>query len=326
MLKSCTQEPFDSSGARQRYHPEVGVRPAELPNEKQPANTAVFLDLSGFLFFAEIPVGKKAAAEEYIVGVAYDKAVCAVVCTASEETAERLGDLLRRWAVIECVALTTEWTKRVSFPADGGARLLILDLDSVELLEKTLPLKHDLGLIVISGDAGRAIYSYRWHPAAFLKPDFDLRRLSHALAACEKYWTQGRLGLESPYRRRTFRLPLGRIRYVEAAAHYCLFNQGKSAIRLRFSIDEMEKLLPEPPFVRCHRSYLVHLGAVAGMTYTSLTLHGGGSLPLGRTYVQSLRAALQAWQRGETQYDDFYLGLRRPSGGTGEPDPHASGL
>lgn len=243
------------------------------------------------------------------MSLAYDSAVLAQVCTASDELAKRLLRMLRRWALSECVTLSAERTEGVPFREDGGAQLLILDMDSVELPEIMPPRPADTGLIVISGDAGRVIRSYRWHPTAFLKPDFDQQKLADALTSCERFWQHGRLGLESPYRRRSFRLPLGRIRYVEAAAHYCLFNQGKTSLRLRFSVDEMEKLLPDPPFVRCHRSYLVHLGAVTGMTYTAVTLRGDVTIPLGRTYVRSLRAALQSWQRGENENDDFDPGL-----------------
>lgn len=243
------------------------------------------------------------------MSIAYDKAICVRVCTVSEEMAARLIGMLRRWACAECVVLSAERTNSVSFGENGSSQLLILDMDSVEPAEK-LPTRHaDTGLILISGDAGRAIRSYRWHPSAFLKPDFDQNRLADAMNACERYVQCGRLGLESPLKRRPFRLPLGRIRYVEAAKHYCLFNQGKTSIRLRYSVDEMEQLLPDPPFVRCHRSYMIHLGYVTGMTYTTVMLRGGVSVPLGRTYVQSVRAALQAWQRGEQRYDDFNTGL-----------------
>ena len=180
-------------------------------------------------------------------------------------------------------------------------------MDSVELSEQGRLEKG--GLIVISRDAGRAIHSYRWHPSAFLKPDFDERRLIDALNACERYWQRGRVCLESPYRRRAFRLPLGRVRYVEASAHYCLFNQGRRSVRFRYAVNEMEALLPKPPFVRCHRCYLVHLDAVKKMTYTMLTLRDGVSLPLGRTYIDSVREALSLWREGELSDADIHTGL-----------------
>ena len=242
------------------------------------------------------------------MGLICDETVRAVICTAPDPLAERLRRLLRHWAVGECVSLTVEQTDRIPFPEAGGAQLMLLDLDSVDLPEQGR-LEKKTGLIVISRDAGRAIRSYRWHPAALLKPDFDERRLEEALDACEKYWRLGRICLESPYRRRNFRLPLGSIRFVEAAAHDSVFDQGRQSVRIRFAAGELEALLPKPPFVRCHRSYLVHLGAVESMTYTTLTLKNGAVLPLGRTYVKPLREALQAWLEGGKPDVDLHTDL-----------------
>ena len=258
------------------------------------------------------------------MGLICEKNVCAVICSASEELSERLKRMLRRWALSECVSLSVEETDRFPFREERSAELVLLDMDSVELPEQGRPDKG--GLIVISRDAGRAIHSYRWHPAAFLKPDFDERRLNEALAACERYWQKGRVCLKSSYVRREFRLPLGRVRFVEAAAHYCLFNQGKHSVRFRYPTRELEELLPSPPFVRCHRSYLVHLDAVKEITYSTLLLRDGEILPLGRTYIKSLRDALRSWREGELPHEDFDPGLRRSAGGADEYAPEASAL
>lgn len=239
------------------------------------------------------------------MGLVYDGAVRALICSASDALAERLRRALLRWAQRECVVLSAERTDRFPTPEDGEAQLLILDLDSVELPERGPTERGGPGMIVISGDAGRAIHSYRWHPAAFLKPDFDAGRLADALHESERYWRCGRLCLESPYRRRAFRLPLGTVRYAEAEAHYCIFNQGRRSVRFRFSIDELEALLPQPPFFRCHRSYVVRADAIEGMSYTAVRLRGGGTLPLGRKYVDSLRTGLRAWQEGEVRNGDL---------------------
>lgn len=233
------------------------------------------------------------------MGLVYDKAARVRLCTTSDALAARLEGMLLRWAARECIVLSVERTERFSPPEDADAGLLILDLDSVELPEQPPEHNAGAGMIVISGDAAKVLRSYRWHPAAFLKPDFDRRALGDALRACEKSWRFGRLCLESPARRRPFRLPLGTVRYVEAEAHYCVFNQGKRSVRLRCSIDELEALLPLPPFARCHRSYLVRLDAVERMSYTAAALRGGETLPLGRKYVKALRESLTAWQEGE---------------------------
>ena len=235
--------------------------------------------------------------------------VVAIVCTASEALGERLRLMLLRWASSECVQLSVETERALGQRDDRNGELLFLDMDSVELPEKGRAELTKGALIVISRDAGRAIHSYRWHPAAFLKPDFDARGLAEALSDCERHWQRGRDSLESPYRHRLFRLPLGRIRYVEAAAHYSLFNQGKQFVRFRYPVNELADLLPKPPFARCHRSYLVHLDAVEAMSYTTLTLHDGVTLPLGRTYIDEMREALRLWQEGVLPHDDLHTGM-----------------
>ena len=96
---------------------------------------------------------------------------------------------------------------------------------------------------------------------------------------------------------------------MEAAAHYCLFNQGRQFIRFRYSVNEAEELLPKPPFARCHRCYLVHLDDVAEMSYTTVTMRDGVTLPLGRTYIESMREALRLWREGELPDDDLRAGM-----------------
>ena len=219
-----------------------------------------------------------------------------LACTGSAALAERLRGMMARWTLRECVASETNFAD--TFPQGGAdADVLFLDMDSVDVPEDDSAGKTTL--IVVSGDAGNAIRSYRWHPAAFLKPDFTERQLAQALDAAERSWEDGWLCLELPLRRRLVRMPVGRVRYVEAQRNYCLLNQKKQPLRLRVPLGELEWAIPQPPFARCHKSYLVHLDAVEKMTYTSLTLKDDGvRLPVGRSYHDALRGALEAWKRG----------------------------
>ncbi len=236
------------------------------------------------------------------------KPIRAVISTSADALAEKLRARLLRWACGECVVLSVARADNAVAWKDESADLLFLDLDSVRLAELT-EARAGAGLIVVSRDAGHAIRSYRWHPDAFLKPDFGMRTLAEALTACERLWQRGRLCPESPYVNKTLRLTLGRVRYIEAAAHYCVFEQGSRPVRARFAVGELEGTLPNPPFVRCHRSYFVHLNEVDHMSYTALTLKDGSQLPVGRTYVQSLREALLTWKEGELYNDDRHTDL-----------------
>ncbi|MBQ9459391.1 MAG: LytTR family transcriptional regulator DNA-binding domain-containing protein [Oscillospiraceae bacterium] len=225
------------------------------------------------------------------------KKITAAVCTGSAETAQRLARLLRRWAESACVHVSTA---RAASPDEvpPSAELLFLDMDSVSLPAREALAATDTALIVVSGDAGNAIRSYRYHPAAFLRPEFGAQSLSQALDACERAWQDGRACLETMYHRRPLRVPVGRVRFVEANRNYCVLNQNRQSVKLRLTLCELERAMPQPPCARCHKSYLVHLGAVEAMSYTALTLRGDGArLPLGRAYHDTLRAALEAWQK-----------------------------
>jgi hypothetical protein len=62
-------------------------------------------------------------------------------------------------------------------------------MDCVELPADEPPEMRKTGVIVFYRDVAGAIQSLtRASPAALLKTDFDARRLTVALAACEKYW------------------------------------------------------------------------------------------------------------------------------------------
>ncbi len=238
-----------------------------------------------------------------------EKRIDVFVCTAQAALGEKLRCCLNRWACAACVELSIEIA---AAPPPPGRRvtLLFLDMDSVDVAERNALNVRGTGLIVVSGDAGRVIRSYRWHPAAFLKPDFDARRLAETLNACSRTWQSGRLCLNSPSLRKPFRLPLGRILYVEAYRHYCLLAQKNHAVKARFALGELEEALPAPPFVRCHKSYLVHLDAVEKMSYTTLKLRDNGfAVPVGRTYHDDVCRALDAWREGEPFHGGLHTDL-----------------
>jgi DNA-binding LytR/AlgR family response regulator len=180
------------------------------------------------------------------------------------------------------------------------ADLVFLDMDSVDVHKRATLGIGKKSLIVISGDAGNAIRSYSWHPSAFLKPDLGAMQLMQALDAAGSAWRDGWLCLDMLYHRKPLRIPVGRVRYVEAYRNYCLLNQKKQSARVRLMLGELEDMIPAPPFVRCHKSYLVHLDMVGKISYNSLTLRDDGvRLPVGRSYHDSFRQSLEAWQKGD---------------------------
>jgi cell division protein FtsX len=62
--------------------------------------------------------------------------------------------------------------------------------------------------------------------------------------------------------------------------------------------EELAELLGED-FVRCHRSYLVNLQSVSGLSKTRVRLDDGTELPLSRSAAASVHRAFVSYYKGE---------------------------
>ena len=147
--------------------------------------------------------------------------VSIAVFTADAALAGRLLRGLTHWAEAECVNAVPEWVQEIS-AAEKGADLLVFDADSLsDRMGKT-----DAGLwsgaVIVTGDHDRAIDAYRRHPAALLRPDFNVQQLHAVMEACFPLWQSGRRWIELPFRHRRVSFPQNRFRYAEAQRNDCV--------------------------------------------------------------------------------------------------------
>jgi two-component system, LytTR family, response regulator len=89
----------------------------------------------------------------------------------------------------------------------------------------------------------------------------------------------------------------GKISRIEAADDYCLLYEGNNEHLVSVTLTALERLLPTPPFVRCHRSHLVNLDHLESFKTNSsggATIRAGGTeIPVSRASVVKVRALLQ---------------------------------
>lgn len=85
----------------------------------------------------------------------------------------------------------------------------------------------------------------------------------------------------------TVRIPVDRITYVEARGHGCVLEtcvktgEGMQT-EITESISEMEKMLKDHGFLKCHRSYLCRIGSIHQIGRTEITLDSGSMIPVSR--------------------------------------------
>lgn len=66
--------------------------------------------------------------------------------------------------------------------------------------------------------------------------------------------------------------------------------RGEKSFRIRLS--DMEQLLPQDWFCRCHNSYLVNMRRISRLDRKGLLLENGEWIPIGRSYYKSAREKL----------------------------------
>lgn len=87
-------------------------------------------------------------------------------------------------------------------------------------------------------------------------------------------------------------LPLDELWYAESRNHLTVvkLDQGEQPFRIRLT--DMEQLLPQDQFCRCHNSYLVNMRRVARLDRKGLILGNGEWIPIGRSYYKSAQEKL----------------------------------
>ncbi len=66
-------------------------------------------------------------------------------------------------------------------------------------------------------------------------------------------------------KRKILRIPLSKIEYIEADNKKCRLHLGTYTIDTYMGIGQLTQLLPAPPFLHCHRSYIVNMEHVLDM-------------------------------------------------------------
>lgn len=94
-----------------------------------------------------------------------------------------------------------------------------------------------------------------------------------------------------------YKLDTEAVNYVEARGHRCIvamdkrLSKGNNIIDIRESLSEMEKLLDEGDFVKCHRSYICRIGNIYRIEKTDVYFDDGSSIPVSRRMYDNVNKA-----------------------------------
>lgn len=218
------------------------------------------------------------------------KPVEIAVRTHNGSLADRLERMLRHWANAACVL-----TLRA---CDGeSADILFWDADTCPCPP---PENASPALVAISDNESRAIGAYQRHPAAFLKSRPTAADFRAAMARCFPAWRGALRWLNLSGGQELLRLPMGGIQYIEARGRESVIYCDNVSFTVPVSMGKLAQELPEPPFFRCQRSFIVHMSAVRDVSEGSLvTADDRLLIPVSRKRMDKFRRALEDWSAQE---------------------------
>jgi DNA-binding LytR/AlgR family response regulator len=78
------------------------------------------------------------------------------------------------------------------------------------------------------------------------------------------------------------------IMYFESDKNYCNFYEKEKKYAIRRTLAYVETHLDSSDFIRVQKSYIVNIRYIDRVTITSVFLHNGTEIPIGRTYKESI--------------------------------------
>jgi DNA-binding LytR/AlgR family response regulator len=216
--------------------------------------------------------------------------------------AEDMRDLLKSIGY-HVSFLAMSYHETMAMLAKSEVDLLLIDIrikgdqSGIELA-KLVRQQFNLPFIFVTSNGDRATIdeAKQTHPYGYLLKPFDKDDLyasievamgnfqlqqSNTLAEGSDYIIKDSLFIRDKHY--LVKVPFHDILYLRADGNYTMLFTEKRKIVSRNTLKDFEACLPGSRFIRIHKSYIVHVSAITGISAQSLLL-GEHEIPLGRNY------------------------------------------
>lgn len=231
------------------------------------------------------------------------------ICDDSETDAEFVHSIVSSWAENRQDSVRTEVFPSAErflfqYAGDKAWDILLLDIemgamDGVTLAKRVRRENDRVQIVFLTGYADYLAEGYEVSALHYLMKPVNRDKLVAVLDRAVGALGKAERAILLPVGGELLRLPVSQVQYVEAFSHSVTVTTPKETIQVKQSISQMEKLLGEG-FVRCHRSYLVGLSAVARLSRTEVILDNGKALPLSRGAAPLVHKAFISYYAGDT--------------------------
>ena len=155
----------------------------------------------------------------------------------------------------------------------------ISGMDTIHELRKT---DTDAIVIFCSSTAEHAIEGYSVQATNYLLKPVSYVRLSEALDACQELMLENTRTLTVISDRLPIPILHKSITYIEVMNSTCTIHTSNMTVSTYRSLGDLELELPSPPFLRCHRSYLLNMNHVDVPLERDFRLKDGSLIPISK--------------------------------------------
>lgn len=232
----------------------------------------------------------------------------AAICDDSRTDAGYVTELLAQWAkergfVVPVKCFPSAESFLFHYAENKAWDILLLDIemdgtDGVTLAKKVRQEDENLQIVFITGYPDYIGEGYEVAALHYLMKPVDRKKLFPVLDRAVANLQKHNRAVVLPVDGEEIKVPVEAVQYVEAFSHKVSVVTTKGIYEIRKPLSEMETLLGKG-FVRCHRSYLVGLHFIAGLSKNKVTLDNGTELPLSRSSAAMVHRAFIEYYTGE---------------------------
>lgn len=184
------------------------------------------------------------------------------------------------------ISLFTSGEKLLESFTYGSYNLIFLDvymgeLSGVETARRLREIDQDVLLVFVTSSLDNALAGFDVNALHYIVKPATTEDVHQVAMRCRHFWGDNDRVIELMVNRTQIKVPIRTILYAEVYAKVSTVHcQGDCVLRTYMTMEEMENMLADTSFLRCHRSYLVNMRYIKEVSDTSFILLSGEEIPI----------------------------------------------
>lgn len=182
----------------------------------------------------------------------------------------------------------------------GMFHILFLDIymnemDGIQAARNIRKTDQTCAIIFATTSEDHGLVSYEVQASDYLLKPICAEDVASAMDWCVEQISSTYRMLDVVCETGTVCLPLRDIHYIEIQGHMAMLYTDDRTLVTRRGLDELEKEIDHPDFLRCHRSFLVNMNHVQWLDKSAFRLDSGASVPIGSTMTAKVKDQFMSW-------------------------------